>query len=129
VGDVIEPPLIVVDEREIHVFGPPADMARGLAPVYAREVEHEAYDSAGRRLELAVERQVVESKRLGRARSREQDVVVARALEDEPAHAAPLARALRKALAPWGGIPADVSGDVPLSRLVRMSVERFGTAG
>lgn len=125
---MIVPPVFVVDRLELHVFGSLDDVAGGLRSRYPCEVDYSAYDAAGRRLELDVERQVVQTKRLGRTRHREQDVVVVRALEDQPAHAAPLAEALRRALAPWGGIPADVSRDVPLSQLVQMSLERFAAA-
>lgn len=120
---MIAPPVFVVGERDLHAFATLHDLARGLRPIEAREPGTRAYDSLGRRLELDVERRPETVRRLGRRRERE--LVVARAIEDQPAHAAPLAEALRRALAPYGGIPADASREVPLSTLVRMSLERF----
>jgi len=115
------PPLVVGEPWDIEFFGSPEAVSRELEGWFPAAADYVAYDSEGRKLELAVERRRVPRRFLWSRWTVEVEQVVVRPLERDPEHAEELAELLREWL-PRGGGPR-LDGDASLSEVLAQALD------
>ena len=113
------PPLVLADGWDVSFYGSAEAIDRQIEPWFPEEVEYRAYDSEGRKLELAVEREVVTRRWLW---DRTCERIVVRAVESAPRHSSELAELLAQWLPMVGA--STPPADTTLDELLRQAVDR-----
>lgn len=109
----MNPPLIVLEGRDVGLFASEEALTLKLEPPDVREGVYTVFDSRGRRVELGVEAGDLEA-------------VLVTSIELEPAHEDELRAGLISGLvAGFGEAPGNLER-LPLSELVDLAVHRYG---